>query len=83
MIVVSGARTIQEVVALALLNMILNHMAAEVRRTGRTGSFWIRARMLGEGRAITGRVVPSDCRDWSPWRGRNRASAVKTPEENR
>ena len=79
----SGARTIREVVELALLNMILDHMAAEVRRTGGAGSFWIRARMLGERRAITGRAVPGACRDWRPRHGPNRASAVEAPEENR
>jgi hypothetical protein len=42
----SGARTIQEVVELALLNLFLNHMPAAVGGgKGGAACFWIRAHM--------------------------------------
>jgi hypothetical protein len=41
----SGARTIEEVVELALLNLILNHLSAEIVERGGAASYWLRARM--------------------------------------
>jgi hypothetical protein len=41
----SGARTIQEAVELALLNMFLKHVSAVIAEKGRVGSYWVRARM--------------------------------------
>jgi hypothetical protein len=46
----SGARTIQEAVELALLNLFLNHMFAETAERGGAGSYWMRARTLGVAR---------------------------------
>jgi hypothetical protein len=41
----SGARTVQEAVELALLNLVLNHLPPEAGRTGGARSFWLRARL--------------------------------------
>jgi hypothetical protein len=46
----SGARTIQEAVELALLNMFVKHVAAVIAEKGRVGSYWVRARTLGVAR---------------------------------
>ena len=47
----SGARTVQEAVELALLNLVLNHMPSEAGRTGGARGFWIRARLRDVARA--------------------------------
>jgi hypothetical protein len=41
----SGARTIQEAVDLALLDMFLNHMPAEIGGKGGAERYWTQARM--------------------------------------